>query len=42
MQLPADFFQTSTKVFSVSELTRSIRGMLSLVIPSEVEESLIS
>src|SRR6266852_7597430 len=28
MQLTADFFQTSTKVFSVSELTRSIRGTL--------------
>src|SRR6266852_9876905 len=28
MQLTADFFQTSTKVFSVSELTRSIRGAL--------------
>src|SRR6266536_3321758 len=28
MQLTADFFQTSTKVFIVSELTRSIRGTL--------------
>src|SRR5438034_2121739 len=28
MQLTADFFQTSTKVFTVSELTRSIRGTL--------------
>jgi len=28
MQLTADFFQTSTKVFSVSELTRNIRGTL--------------
>src|SRR5437868_8942495 len=28
MQLTADFFQTSTKVFSVSELTRSIRGTI--------------
>src|SRR6266700_3088290 len=28
MQLTADFFQTSTKVFSVSELTRQIRGTL--------------
>ena len=27
-QLTADFFQTSTKVFSVSELTRQIRGAL--------------
>ena len=27
-QLTADFFQTSTKVFSVSELTRQIRGTL--------------
>src|SRR5438046_5316412 len=28
MQLTADFFQTSTKVFSVSELTRNIRSTL--------------
>ena len=28
MQLTADFFQTSTKVFSVSELTRNIRNTL--------------
>src|SRR5215475_872770 len=28
MQLTADFFQTSAKVFSVSELTRQIRGIL--------------
>src|SRR5262250_2358189 len=28
MQLTADFFQTSPKVFSVSELTRQIRGTL--------------
>src|SRR6266516_4188612 len=28
MQLTADFFQTATKVFSVSELTRNIRGTL--------------
>jgi len=28
MQLTADFFQTSAKVFSVSELTRQIRGTL--------------
>src|SRR5256885_1051182 len=28
MQLTADFFQTSAKVFTVSELTRSIRGTL--------------
>src|SRR6202022_1304109 len=28
MELTADFFQTSTKVFTVSELTRSIRGAL--------------
>jgi exodeoxyribonuclease VII large subunit len=28
MELTADFFQTSTKVLSVSELTRSIRGTL--------------
>src|SRR5213080_2009920 len=28
MQLTADFFQTSTKVFTVGELTRQIRGAL--------------
>src|SRR2546422_4723573 len=28
MELTADFFQTSTKVLTVSELTRSIRGIL--------------
>src|SRR5216110_3956859 len=28
MQLTADFFQTSTKVFTVAELTRQIRGAL--------------
>src|SRR5438094_3106952 len=28
MQLTADFFQTSTKVFTVGELTRQIRGTL--------------
>src|SRR5437588_6022156 len=28
MELTADFFQTSTKVLTVSELTRSIRGTL--------------
>src|ERR1700704_2257160 len=28
MELTADFFQASTKVLSVSELTRSIRGIL--------------
>src|ERR1700681_2967661 len=28
MQLPADFFPQTSKVFSVSELTRSIRGAL--------------
>ncbi len=28
MQLTSDFFQTSAKVFTVSELTRSIRGTL--------------
>src|SRR5947199_2546125 len=31
MQLTADFFQTSTKVFSVSELTRNIRGALETI-----------
>ena len=28
MQLTADFFQQTSKVFTVSELTRSIRGTL--------------
>src|ERR1700746_1558389 len=28
MQLTADFFQQTARVFTVSELTRSIRGML--------------
>jgi hypothetical protein len=30
MQLTADFFQQTAKVFTVSELTRSIRGTLHL------------
>src|SRR5437773_1242927 len=30
MQLTADFFQTSTKVFTVAELTRQIRGALEI------------
>jgi len=40
MQLTADLFPQTSRIFTVSELTRSIRGTLSIVIPSEVEESL--
>jgi hypothetical protein len=40
MQLTANFFQQAANPFTVSELTRSIRNALPLVIPSEVEESL--
>jgi hypothetical protein len=40
MQLTADFCQQAAKLFPLSELTRSIRSTLPLVIPSEVEKSL--
>jgi hypothetical protein len=40
MQLTANFFQQASNLFTVSELTQSIRSTLPLVIPSKVEESL--
>jgi hypothetical protein len=40
MQQTADFFQQTSKVLTVSELTRSIRGTLSIVMSTEVETSL--
>jgi len=36
MQLTGDFFPQTSKVFTVSELTRSIRSTLPLVILGEV------
>jgi hypothetical protein len=36
MQLTADFCQQAAKLFTLSELTQSIRSTLPLVIPSEV------
>jgi len=40
MQLTANFFQQAANLFTVSELTRSIRSTLPLAVLSEVEESL--